>query len=178
MTFNGFTAALCGALLLCAGWISPTKASDLRYGPGGLPDLTVYPIGAARFDDMVAGLGSPVSLDTDGANAVRSAIFWLPAQGYTAPVPTTATGQVTQAASTGFFSRLKSQAVGTVAGLVPGVGGVVAGQAASAAASSAAASITGDGQAVPGWWCRATYAAPGYRLASVSCSPHAYTPLR
>ncbi len=156
----------------------PSLAANIQYGPGGLPDLSPYPLDQADFSVMSAGLGSPVSLDTDGTNQITSAIFWLPAQGYAAPAPATATGQVVQAAGSGFFSRLKSQAVGTVGAMVPGIGGVVAGQAASAVATSATAAVGGDGGAIPGWWCRATYPAPGYRLAAVSCSPHAYTPLR
>lgn len=167
-----------GCTLFSALTAASSVAGAVAYGPGGLPDLSGYPVGRADFGSMAAGLGSPVSVDTDGSNQVTSAIFWLPAQGYAAPTPTTATGQVAQAATGGFFSRLRSQAVGTVAGMVPGVGGVVAGQAANAVATSATASIGGDGQAIPGWWCRATYPAPGYRLASVSCLPHAYTPMR
>ncbi|WP_036110020.1 MULTISPECIES: hypothetical protein [Luteibacter] len=155
----------------------PATAGTYAYGPGGLPDLSGYPIGRSDFAAMSAGLGSPVSLDADGANQITSAIFWVPAQGYSVPAPITPSGQVAQAVSSGFFSRLRSQAVGTVAGMVPGVGGVVAGQAANAVATSAT-SVGANGQAIPGWWCRATYPAPGYRLASVSCSPHAYTPLR
>ncbi|MDF3980451.1 hypothetical protein P3W23_00355 [Luteibacter sp. PPL554] len=165
-------------LALSIAGITSAMATTTGYGPGGLPDLSGYAVGRADFAVMAAGLGSPVSLDTDGANAVTSAIFWIPAQGYARPSHPTATGQVAQAASSGFFSRLRSQAVGTVAGMVPGMGGVVAGQAANAAAASATASVGGQSQAIPGWWCRATYPAPGYRLASVSCSPHAYTPMR
>ncbi|MGN6094363.1 MAG: hypothetical protein ACTHOL_18590 [Luteibacter jiangsuensis] len=155
----------------------PAFAASLNYGPGGLPDLTAYRVGTARFEDMATGLGTPVSLSTSGANAVTDAIWWLPAEGYTAPAATTTAQRATQAASLGFFSRMRSQAVGTVARMVPGMGGVVAGQAATAVAASVPAGQS-DGTAIPGWWCRATYAGSEATLASISCAPHAYTPMR
>jgi len=163
-------------LLVLAITAGNASASSLSYGSGGLPNLSAYPVGSTSFDAMAAALGTPISLDTGGANQVTSALWWLPAQGYAAPTSTTATQRATQAASSRFFSRLKSQAVGTVAGLVPGVGGVVAGQAANAVAASAIPGAAA-GETVPGWWCRAVYGAPSYRLTSVSCSPHTYTPM-
>jgi hypothetical protein len=166
-------SALCLLMLTAASTVS---ASEVSYGAGGLPNLAAYPVGSASFDTMAPDLGTPVSLDTNGANQVTSAVWWLPAQGYAAPAATSTAQRATQAASSGFFSRMRSQAVGTVAGMVPGVGGVIAGQAANAVASSAVPS-TAMGGAIPGWWCRAVYPAPGYRLSSVSCSPHAYTPM-
>jgi hypothetical protein len=169
--------AAIGLALILTTAVAPATATAASYvyGPGGLPNLSAYPAGSAGFDDMAADLGTPVSLDTNGANQVTSAVWWLPAQGYAAPASSSTAQRVTQAASSGFFSRLKSQAVGTVSGLVPGVGGVVASQAASAMAT--AVPSTGAGQAIPGWWCRAVYGAPTYRLTSMSCSPHAYTPM-
>lgn len=168
---------LLASLVLGFCLVNPSAASAaVSYGAGGLPNLSSYSVGSATFDDMAAGLGTPVSLDTTGANQVSSAVWWLPAQGYVAPMATSTAQRATEAASSGFFSRLKSQAVGTVAGMVPGVGGVVAGQAASAVATATVPGATG-GEAVPGWLCRAVYAAPGFRLGSVSCSPHAYTPM-
>jgi hypothetical protein len=166
-------AALFAAMSLLVAL--PATAGTYAYGPGGLPDLTAYPIGRASFDAMAADLGTPVGMDADGSNHVTTATWWLPAQGYSAPTATTTGQRAAQAASSGFFSRLRSQAVGTVSGLVPGVGGVIAGQAANAVAASAVPGATA-GQAVPGWWCRAVFPTPGYRLSSVSCSPHAYTP--
>lgn len=152
-----------------------SMAANVQYGPGGLPDLSAYPIGQADFTVMATGLGSPVSLSTGGNNQVTDAIWWIPAQGYAAPAATSAGQRATQAATGGLFSRLKSQAVGTVGAMVPGVGGLVAGQAANAMAASALPGQA-SGTAIPGWWCRAVFPAPAYRLGSVSCSPHAYTP--
>jgi hypothetical protein len=169
-------AALMALCLLMLTAASTASASGVSYGAGGLPDLSAYRIGTASFDAMAPELGSPVSLDTDGSNHVTVAMWWLPAQGYSAPTTSTTGQRAVQAASGGFFSRMKSQAVGTVAGMVPGVGGVVAAQAANAVAASAIPT-TAAGGATPGWWCRAVYPAPGYRLSSVSCSPHAYTPM-
>lgn len=166
-------SAACFILLM--GVVQGVAAATYGYGPGGLPDLSAYPIGKARFETMADDLGSPVSLSTGGSNQVTDAIWWIPAQGYSAPAAPSAGQRATQAATGGFFSRLKSQAAGTVAGMVPGVGGVVAAQAANAVATSALPGQA-NGTAIPGWWCRAVYTAPEYRLGSISCSPHAYTP--
>lgn len=171
---RGIAMRLLGLGLLFSAFA--VSADGVSYGAGGLPDLSAYRIGMASFDTMAPGLGTPVGLDTDGSNHVTVATWWLPAQGYAAPAMTTTGERAVQAASSGFFSRLKSQAVGTVAGMVPGVGGVVAAQAANAVATSAVPMATAGG-ATPGWWCRAVYPAPGYRLGAVSCSPHAYTPM-
>lgn len=169
---------LSGAVFfVLTAWAGPSPAATFGYGPGGLPDLSAYPIGQARFDSMSGGLGTPVSLSTDGHNQVSDAIWWIPAQGYAAPTAASTAQRATQAASSGFFSRLRGQAVGAVSGMVPGVGGVVAGQAANAVAATASMPL-GEAGAIPGWWCRATFSAPGSTLASISCAPHAYTPLR
>jgi hypothetical protein len=164
------------ALTLLLSVAGAATAATVGYGPGGLPDLSAYPVGQARFDTMSAALGTPVSLSTNGSNAVTDALWWLPAQGYAAPAATSTAEAATRAASTGFFSRLRNQAVGTVAGMVPGVGGVVAGQAATAVAASVPVD-QGNGTAVPGWWCRGTFTGSTAILSSLSCAPHAYTPV-
>jgi hypothetical protein len=168
--------SIVAALVLGLYLVAPAAATaaTLNYGPGGLPDLSAYPIGRAGFNAMGADLGTPVGMDTDGTNHITVATWWIPAQGYAAPAATTAGQQAAQAASSGFFSRLKNQAVGTVAGMVPGVGGMVASQAANVVATSAVP-VAAAGETTPGWWCRAVFPTPGYRLSSVSCSPHAYT---
>ncbi len=115
-----------GYALLAALVGFSTTAWAVTYGPGGLPDLSAYRVGEADFSQMAQGLGTPRDLRTDGSNQISSAIWWLPAQGYSAPANMDAPApaqQMAQAARSGFFSRLKSQAVGTVSGMVPGAGG-------------------------------------------------------
>lgn len=166
-----------GCTLFSALVAASAAAGAVTYGPGGLPDLSTYRVNEATFATMAQGLGTPRDLTTDGGNEVSKAIWWLPAQGYAAPTDMGAPAagqQMAQAARSGFFSRLRSQAVGTVSGMVPGVGGVIAGQAANAVATSVVMDSTGP---TPGWTCIALYQPPAYRLMSVSCRPQAYTPM-
>lgn len=73
-------SAACFILLM--GVVQEVAAATYGYGPGGLPDLSAYLVGTARFETMANDLGSPVSLSTGGSNQVADAIWWIPAQGY------------------------------------------------------------------------------------------------